>query len=73
MKTGILNFQKVLLELKRVSKKSKSFRCEVLGWHSPTNIEFAGINLKSTCKRCGRPIMKDSQGNWFSSGIILVK
>ena len=21
---------------------------------------------ESVCKRCGRPIMQDSQGNWFS-------
>jgi hypothetical protein len=44
-----------------------SFRCESLGWHTPDgSLIFAGINLKSKCKRCGRTILKDSQGNWFS-------
>lgn len=46
----------------------KSFRCEVLGWHTPTTIYVRGLSttFESTCKRCGRLIMQDSQGNWFA-------
>lgn len=49
-------------------KDGKSFRCEVLGWHKPTTICVSRLSttFESTCKRCGRPIMQDSQGNWFS-------
>lgn len=54
-------------------KDKKSFRCEVLGWHKPTEIYVEGLSVtfESTCKRCGRPIMQDSQGNWFSYGAAM--
>lgn len=40
--------------------------CLYLGWHKPkVDIEIAGINLVSKCKRCGKRVMLDSQGNWF--------
>lgn len=49
-------------------KNGKSFRCEVLGWHTPTKIFVPelSITFESICERCGRPIMQDSQGNWFA-------
>lgn len=49
-------------------KNGKSFRCEVLGWHKPTEIyvKWLSVTFESVCKRCGRPIMQDSQGNWFA-------
>lgn len=49
-------------------KDGKSFRCEILDWHTPTDIYVKGLSVifESRCKRCGRPIMQDSQGNWFS-------
>ena len=44
-----------------------SFRCETLGWHSPTEKRsFDGVSFGSRCERCDRRILKDSQGNWFS-------
>ena len=46
----------------------KSIRCDILDWHRPTIISNDGVNTRSICSRCGRPIMKDSQGNWFSYG-----
>ena len=51
-------------------KDKKSFRCEVLDWHTPTDIHVDSLFVifDSVCKRCGRPIMRDSQGNWFSYG-----
>lgn len=46
----------------------KSIRCDFLDWHMPTEIyvKDLSVTFESTCKRCGRPIMQDSQGNWFS-------
>ena len=44
-----------------------SFRCEVLDWHKPSDkIGFDGCSFTSVCKRCGRELLQDSQGNWFS-------
>lgn len=37
-----------------------------IGWHTPTTVVHPrGINTVSVCRRCGRMIMQDSQGNWF--------
>ena len=56
-------------------RNGKSFRCEVLGWHRPTSIfvEDLSVTFESVCKRCGRPIMQDSQGGWFSYSDIRVE
>lgn len=42
------------------------FFCKWFHWHSPTIIKIGGVNTKSKCKYCGREIMLDSQGNWFT-------
>lgn len=40
--------------------------CNLFGWHKPNYcITVSGINLKSICRYCGKPIMRDTQGNWF--------
>ena len=40
--------------------------CGWLGWHRPgPDVTPRGINLHARCARCGREIMRDSQGNWF--------
>lgn len=45
----------------------RSFLCNVMGWHSPgRTVTTFGIIQESKCKYCGRRIMLDSQGNWFS-------
>ena len=37
-----------------------------LNWHQPTDhVRFDGVSHISTCKHCGKPIVRDSQGNWF--------
>lgn len=43
----------------------RSLRCR-LGWHTPSGVGFDGCSLTSHCKRCGRAILMDSQGNWFT-------
>lgn len=37
-----------------------------LGWHKPImEIRgFDGASIHSTCKYCGKKIMRDSQGRW---------
>lgn len=45
----------------------RSFLCNVMGWHSPgRTVTTFGIIQESKCKYCGKRIMQDSQGNWFS-------
>lgn len=47
-------------------RKFRLFLHKVFGWHAPSKkIGFDGCSLTSTCKYCGKEIMKDSQGNWF--------
>lgn len=41
---------------------------DIFGWHEPDKTkaaEFDGVSWHCTCKYCRRPIMQDSQGNWF--------
>ena len=42
--------------------------CAVLPWHTPkVGIgSFNGCSFASICKRCGKRILQDSQGNWFT-------
>jgi len=45
-----------------------NFCHEWLHWHwpDPAAVEWTdGASWHSTCKQCGKPIMQDSQGNWF--------
>jgi hypothetical protein len=46
--------------------------CTIFGWHdgNGSNKHFHEkdvlcVNLKSTCSKCGKEVMQDSQGNWF--------
>ena len=40
--------------------------CDVMGWHvQPKKLGFDGCSLNGVCSRCGKPVMQDSQGNWF--------
>lgn len=41
---------------------------DIFGWHEPDETklaEFDGASWHCTCKYCRKPIMQDSQGNWF--------
>lgn len=47
----------------------KSIYHDILGWHKPNdckNIWNDGCSFHCTCKYCGKEIMQDSQGNWFT-------
>jgi len=41
--------------------------CDELGWHDGKggSLSFDGCSIHSTCSRCGKEVMMDSQGNWF--------
>lgn len=43
-----------------------SWTCEWAGTHRPsTESSFDGCSQHSTCYKCGKAIMQDSQGGWF--------
>lgn len=46
--------------------------CKHLGWHDGEGEDkhfkegdTLGVNLSSTCSKCGASVIQDSQGNWF--------
>ena len=46
------------------------FLCSVLGWHNNKHPDqpppyFDGASWHGRCARCGKSVMRDSQGNWF--------
>jgi hypothetical protein len=44
----------------------KWFACDIMGWHlSPISQGFDGASYYGECRRCGRHVLEDSQGNWF--------
>ncbi len=46
-----------------------SHSCTYFGWHrgDPTTQVQRGINSCASCSKCGKAVMQDSQGNWFTS------
>lgn len=41
----------------------------LMGWHRPKDdatTTFDGCSIHCICKHCGKEIMQDSQGNWFT-------
>jgi len=58
----------VLFILAIISTFSKNvWFCNTFGWHkAPTGIGFDGCSRNGDCRRCGKHVLQDSQGNWFS-------
>ena len=56
-----------------IDKKFKTtYSCRWFGWHNGKGSashyhekDILCVNLKSTCSKCGKEVMQDSQGNWF--------
>lgn len=49
-------------------KKIGLWFCRVLDSHKqPLEIGFDGCSMTGRCPRCGKRVLQDSQGNWFSS------
>lgn len=43
------------------------FYHDILGWSKPDNSRYYdGCSVHSHCRFCGKEIMQDSQGNWFT-------
>lgn len=43
---------------------------DILGWHTPNDkLSFDGHSIGSKCNVCGKRILQDSQGNWFTPSI----
>ena len=42
--------------------------CNNMGWHlAPKSQGFDGCSLNGKCPRCGKKVLRDSQGNWFAT------
>ena len=40
--------------------------CNKMHWHlRPLDIGFDGCSPTGKCPRCGKHVLRDSQGNWF--------
>jgi len=43
--------------------------CRVMDWHKTPIVQgFDGASFCGVCPRCGRRVLRDSQGNWFGVG-----
>lgn len=44
-----------------------NYVCSILGWHNGKGsaIGFDGCSATSSCSKCGKSVLQDSQGNWF--------
>jgi len=43
-----------------------SWVCRLMDWHLVSGPEsFDGCSQVAHCRRCGRQVLQDSQGNWF--------
>ena len=52
-----------------MKKRTLKFLHDYLAWHFPDDSRgFDGCSVESHCKLCGRLILQDSQGNWFTVG-----
>ena len=47
------------------------YSCKFFGWHEGWGgrIDNDGLSLVSQCQKCGKDVMLDSQGNWFSKKV----
>lgn len=49
------------------SSRVSRFTHNVLGWHSPIQSwKFDGLSMTSICRTCGKHILQDLHGQWFS-------
>lgn len=45
----------------------KQYVCDIMAWHADVDIVrvIGTNNIQGKCKKCGRKVARDSQGNWF--------
>lgn len=64
----VLALLSMLLLLCLFNKYLPVWFCDHMGWHFPKEKQgFDGCSFTATCARCEKPILQDSQGNWFTS------
>lgn len=63
--TGLALFPIILLLVDMMFKTHMS--CDAFGWHNGSGgtQSFDGCSVHTTCSKCGKSVMQDSQGNWF--------
>ena len=57
------------LARKSKNKFLKELNCDQFDWHDGNGQayhKFDGATFHSTCSICGKEVMQDSQGNWFT-------
>jgi hypothetical protein len=67
---GLLTFSSLMLILFPISLITRhKWFCRELSWHDgkdkSDDIDFDGCSFHAKCSKCGKEVMKDSQGNWF--------
>ena len=61
---GLIIFVMTILSL--INSHLPRWFCDALGWHlAPDEICFDSASFSGVCPRCGKPILQNSQGNWF--------
>jgi len=43
----------------------KKYTCDIMEWHSVITTGHNGVSYVGVCEKCGKRLMRDSQGNWF--------
>lgn len=68
---GVVLVPLVIMILDRTVLPMK-WTCRVFGWHNGNGTspdykagDVLRVNLTSTCSKCGKEVIQDSQGNWF--------
>lgn len=54
----------------KLRERIRHFTHDVLGWHDGNGgvRGFDGVSMTGQCSVCGRRVLMDSQGNWFTFG-----
>jgi hypothetical protein len=61
---GLITLGMVILAF--CNKYLSRWACDKLGWHlAPKEQGFDGCSFCGLCPRCNKPVLQDSQGNWF--------
>lgn len=64
--TAIVAILVVLCVINSFCTTKGKFFCKYFGWHkTPKDITLDGINFKGKCPRCGKEVLRDSNGDWF--------
>lgn len=62
----LLGLPFALMQYDKIFNKHKA--CDWFGWHNGcgSEVKFDGCSFSGTCSKCGKKVLEDSQGNWFT-------